>query len=240
MDHVSLTVLYEDPNLVAVDKPAGIHTAPISENATGTLLALIIARYPEIARVPGIKPVESGLLHRLDRLTSGVVVAARSEAAFHSLRRQFEEGIVRKEYCAVCRVGAAAEDGILAIESRFAPYGPGRKKVRVIREEDLGRPRSREATVATYFTEARIERRQGNLALVRACIRKGFRHQVRAHLSALGLPIIGDPLYGEPAPGPTRMFLHACRVVLESPTDGARIEIRSPPPPEFLEVLARA
>ncbi len=239
-----LVVLYEDADLAAVEKPAGIHTAPLSRDPTGTLLGAIIERWPGIAELPGRKPVEPGLLHRLDRGTSGIVIVARTEAAFHALARAFEEGGVKKEYTALCLLlSPESQPSPLSIVSRFAPYGPGRRMVRVIREEDMGRPGAREATRELYATDARILERRGGMALVRALISRGFRHQVRAHLSALGLPIVGDPLYGaepaqsgEPAP---RMFLHACRIVLQSPTTGQEMEIVSPVPAEFGAALAR-
>lgn len=237
-----LVVLYEDADLAAVEKPAGIHTAPLSTDPSGTLLGAILERWPEIAKLPGRKPVEPGLLHRLDRDTSGIVIIARTEAAFRALARAFEEGGVKKEYTALCLLSAPEpQPSTRGIESRFAPYGPGRRMVRVIREVDMGRPGAREATRETYATEAEILERRGGLALVRALISRGFRHQVRAHLSALGLPIVGDPLYGAPVPAGAapRMFLHACRIVLQSPATGRVIGIESPVPAEFGEALER-
>ena len=230
-------VLYEDKDLIAVDKPAGLHTAPLRKGETGTLLAQVIERYPEIAALPGIKPSEPGLLHRLDRDTSGVVLLARTEAAFQRLRAEFAGGRVRKEYLALCAPTAAVRPGQrYALESRFAPYGPGRRMVRVVpagREGAGGG--GRKASGGLYHTEVEVLEVRGSRALVRARIVKGFRHQVRAHLAHLGLPLAGDPLYGVPtSPGACgRLYLHASAVELEHPAGGAPLRIGSPLPPDF-------
>ncbi len=220
-----LVVLHEDPAFVVVEKPAGVHTAPLHPGETGTLLEAVIARYADVASAPGIKDVEPGLIHRLDRETSGVVVIARSAEAFAALRRAFAEGRARKGYCAACEV--QTDERSFRIESRFAPRGPGRRMVRVVPE---GAPRN--ATRQVYRTEAEVTCTRPGRALVRASLTRGFRHQVRAHLSFLGLPIFGDPLYGAPVPPGTeqRMYLHAERIELPHPTTGAPLIITSPVP----------
>jgi 23S rRNA pseudouridine1911/1915/1917 synthase len=228
----NLRVLFEDEELLAVDKPTGLHTAPLRRGEGGTLLDLVIARYPEVAALPGVKPVEPGLLHRLDRETSGVVLIARSVSAFQELLAQFRAGEVRKEYLALCVPTAAVSPGDrFRAASRFAPSGPGRREVRVVPAEG----RAREATAESYFTEAEVLRVREGLALVRAVIVRGFRHQVRAHLAHLGLPIVGDPLYGAPAArgAPARLMLHAAVVSLRHPGSGKAIRLEAPLPPEF-------
>lgn len=234
---MQLTVLYEDGDIVAVEKPAGIHTAPLVSLGGDSLLDRLIRRFPEIAGVPGIKPVEPGLLHRLDRETSGVVIAARNPASFAALREQFDGGGVTKGYAAVCwTLEERAAAARVSMESRFAPYGPGRKRVRVI---PLDAPLRRDATETLYRTEVEIGRCRGKLALLRATLVKGFRHQVRAHLAALELPIVGDALYGRPTPPGSldRMYLHAHEVRLVHPRTGQNLIIRSAVPPEFTRLL---
>jgi 23S rRNA pseudouridine1911/1915/1917 synthase len=265
-----LSILYEDTHLIAVDKPAGIHTAPLARGGERTLLDMIMERCPEISKLPGIKPVEPGLLHRLDRETSGIVVAARTVPAFERLRRDFAEGAVSKEYVAVSWIRAErAESGedalsraasgqafevgaVLRIASRFEAYGPGRRMVRVVPlpEDGAGGRGARTAAASgsaraeaggrraagpVYETEARVEGIHGGLAVLRVRIRKGFRHQIRAHLASIGLPIAGDPLYGEPGPAgaPQRMYLHARSVEMTHPVTGERLDIESPMPEEF-------
>ena len=242
--HPEPSILFEDEALVVVDKPAGLHTAPLRAGETGTLLDFVLARFPEISSLPGLKPVEPGLLHRLDRETSGIVVVARTGPAFQALRGQFESGSALKEYRAASQaVGDSSMPEVLTIESRFAPDGPGRRKVRLILPGDEKKPMAREAAPGTYLTEARIEARveAGGAVrvLVAVVIRKGFRHQVRAHLSHLRLPILGDPLYGVPAPPdtPQRMYLHASGMTLAHPFSGELLRIVSPLPDEFRAVF---
>ncbi len=248
-----LRVLYEDDDLIAVEKPAGMHTAPLSSGESGTLLSLLLLRHPEMTRVPGIKPVEPGLLHRLDRDTSGIVVAALTASAFQGLRAEFQSGAVLKEYAAVCadirpsRGAPGARDEVplapgarLSIRSRFAPSGPGRRMVRVVLPSEGSRSILGQATKETYSTEVRVVENRGRFLLVHARIVKGFRHQIRAHLAALGLPILGDPLYGIPAPegAEQRMYLHSTRVELRHPVTGEPVSIDSPLP-ECFQVLSR-
>ncbi len=249
MPEETFSTLFEDEHLVAADKPAGIHTAPLARGETGTLLHYLIERYPEIALVRGFKPVEPGLLHRLDKETSGIVIAARTDFAFMKLKEEFDRGEAVKEYVAVCArdAGNGAEGqetgapvigrGLPAfrIESRFAPFGPGGRRVRVVPLEGGGKALLKKASAETYATEARIERRNGIYLLVRARISKGFRHQVRAHLAHLGMPIVGDPLYGAPASPEARprMYLHATLVEVRHPVTGALLRVVSPMPEAF-------
>jgi 23S rRNA pseudouridine1911/1915/1917 synthase len=238
-----LSILFEDEHLIAVDKPEGMHTAPLREAEKGTLLGLIIRRCPEVAHVAGLKAVEPGLLHRLDRDTSGIVVAARTREAFEALHGQFNGGDVRKQYIALCMPGSHEEPAPgarLHIESRFAPFGPGRKRVRAIFAADEAAAGKGEATRESYATDVEVGERRGGIILVRATIVKGFRHQVRVHLAALGLPILGDALYGAPVPegAHRRMYLHAAVVALRHPASGEPLEIRSPLPASFEAILS--
>ncbi len=241
-----MNVLYEDAALIVVEKPAGIHTAPLEAGETDNLLAGVLAAFPEIRSVPGIKPLEHGLLHRLDRETSGAVVVARTAAAFEALRSQFDAEETRKEYHALCAraadgsTGADGSPGLpIIIQSMFAPAGQGRKKVRVVLPEEKNKRLLRKAGPALYRTEARLESAQGARTLVLAVIQKGFRHQIRAHLAFIGLPIFGDPLYGVPAPegAEQRMYLHASAIELTHPVTGRPVRISSPLPESFRALL---
>jgi 23S rRNA pseudouridine1911/1915/1917 synthase len=234
-----LSILFEDGELLAVDKPAGVHSAPLRRGETGTLLGEVLSRFPEVAGLPGIKPVEPGLLHRLDLETSGILLVARTAEAFRSLRAAFASGRVRKEYTALCACRAEARAGErLRMESLFAPYGRGRKRVRALLPEEEGRQAARSARKAApglYRTEAEILEQRGSWALVLAFILRGFRHQVRVHLAHLGLPIAGDSLYGVPVPAgaPVRLYLHASAIELAHPASGSPLRLSSPLPPEF-------
>jgi 23S rRNA pseudouridine1911/1915/1917 synthase len=230
-------ILYQDSALLAVDKPAGMHTAPLRPGEKGTLLGLVIEAFPEVAGLPGMKEVEPGLVHRLDRGTSGVVVVARTAEAFDALRAIFDGGGARKTYLAACGAGAAgaAARGPLSIQSRFAPLGAGRRKVRVVTPGTRGRRILREATRELYTTRAQIAAEGPGRLLLRVTIERGFRHQVRAHLAHLGYPILGDELYGVEVPAgfPRRMYLHAAAIDLVHPLTGKALRLVSPVPVEL-------
>jgi 23S rRNA pseudouridine1911/1915/1917 synthase len=233
-----IDILYEDAHLIAADKPPGMHTAPLRRGESGTLLDRLIARYPGLEKVPGYKGIEPGLLHRLDRETSGVVIVARSEEAFKKLSTRFDRGEALKEYVAVCAGTAGAEGSHFLLKSRFAPFGPGGKRVRVV-TDGAGRALAKRATADEYSTEAVVERRREGLLYVRVRIRKGFRHQIRAHLAFLGMPIVGDALYGVPvtAGAEKRMYLHARLVEVRHPFTDEPLRIVSTLPPSFEDVF---
>ena len=233
----SLQILFEDKYLIAVDKPAGIHTAPLRPGEPGTLLSGVIQKYPEVAGLPGIKPIEPGLLHRLDCETSGIVIIALTEPTFRALREQFDSDKVSKEYTAVCAPTAKAlmEGQSLRLQSRFAPYGPGSKMVRLVLPATKKKRFARKSSPGIYTTEIQIMARNKNVVLVETHLTRGFRHQIRAHLAFLGFPIIGDPLYGVPVPAgfQERMYLHALRIKFVHPESGKPLVIESPLPREF-------
>jgi 23S rRNA pseudouridine1911/1915/1917 synthase len=239
---VELRILHVDDQLLVIDKPEGMHTAPLRGGEAGTLLDAVIEQFPEVERVPGIKPVEPGLLHRLDKGTSGVVVIARSVRAFTGLLRQFESGEVRKEYLAVCIPAPAVHSTRLSVSSRFAPFGPGRAKVQMVMSYEHRTRVLKEATRESYATEAEIAERGAGCCLVRCSLTRGFRHQVRVHLAHLGLPIVGDAFYGVPVPPGfgERMYLHASAVELHHPADGRPLRFESDLPGEFPFLLAAA
>jgi 23S rRNA pseudouridine1911/1915/1917 synthase len=245
---MKIGILIEDDHFLAVEKPAGIHTAPLVQGEGGTLLESIMSRYPEVKGVPGIKPEEPGLIHRLDRDTSGVVLVARTALGFERLLEQFQGETAAKTYLAVCRfrdgdpvateIVSATRESPFRMESRFAPLGEGRKRVRVLPPSARAPRSAKKGTRRVYITELWIEEKGNGLCLVRARILRGFRHQIRAHLAHLGLPILGDALYGtEPAGGggEARMRLHAEMLEFRHPVSGEPVLVRSDPPKCFLE-----
>jgi 23S rRNA pseudouridine1911/1915/1917 synthase len=228
MTSQELSVRYEDPAFLVVEKPAGMHTAPLRHGETGTLIDTVIRSYPEVAGLPGIKDVEPGLVHRLDRDTSGLVVIARTPEAFDILRRAFASGSARKLYVAASACADEKDRGApLRIESRFAPCGRGRTMVRAVFPGEKSRKLLNSASGEIYVTEARVMARGPGRVMLSASIQKGFRHQVRVHLAFLGFPILGDPLYGAVVPPgfPARMYLHASRIEMRHPTSGGPLAV---------------
>ena len=211
---VILEVLLETPELVAVAKPAGIPSQPLRAGELGTIANGLAARYPECATI-GDDPRDGGLVHRLDIGTSGVLVAARTDAAYRALREAFGKGAVGKEYLAITDALPVSRE----CEEPLAQRGD-----HVVVDHADGLP------AHTTFS---IEKAGEQHALVRCIARTGRMHQVRAHLAAVGAPITGDVLYrGAPVEGHAGFFLHAEKLTLP---DGQ--EIRAELPPRFRDVV---
>ena len=205
-----LCVLYEDAALVAVSKPAGVPTHPLRAGELGTAANALVARYPECA-VASSDPRESGLCHRLDTGTSGVLLAARTPEAYRAVREAFHRGEVAKTYLALV-AGEASE--------------------RVIRAPVHDRSMPAETRIAPV-------ERLGAFSLVRCSTHGGQRHQVRVHLAEAGHPVAGDARYDGPAlPGLDGFFLHAESLRLVHPVSGDVLEIRAPLPDDREALLA--
>jgi 23S rRNA pseudouridine1911/1915/1917 synthase len=195
-----LSVRYESAEVIVVDKPAGQPTAPIRPGELGTLANAIAARYPKTLGV-GHQPREPGLLHRLDTQTSGLVIVALSARTFATLNRALGTPRLTKRYLAIVEGDLAGEGSI------DWPLGPDpTRKGRVAAYPTPPRGYFREAT-----THYRVLEERGALKLIELEVARAFRHQVRAHLAALGAPLVGDALYGgAPFPGGgERHALHA-------------------------------
>lgn len=180
-----LEVLFESEDFVIVDKPAGLPTAPLVRTETRSLAAALLARYPEMRGV-GFREREPGLVHRLDNETSGVVLAARSQAAFQAARSLFESSLIEKRYLAVVTADVP-ESG--EFESLLGPDTAEPRRVRVYAEPPDGYAKQ-------CRTSYRVLERGARFALVQLSVERAFRHQIRAHLAHLGFPIAGDALYG--------------------------------------------
>jgi 23S rRNA pseudouridine1911/1915/1917 synthase len=181
---LSLEILFESDDFVIVNKPAGLPTAPLVRSESRTLAAALLARYPEMAGV-GFRAREPGLVHRLDTETSGVVLAARNAAAFDAARAAFDASRIQKRYWAVVSSGLP-DSG--ALETWLGPDPSDPRRVRVYVEAP-------EVYAKRARTEYRVVERGPEFCLVEVTIASAFRHQVRAHLAALGYPIAGDRVY---------------------------------------------
>ncbi len=222
---VLLNVIYEDEVLIAIDKPSGIPSQPLSPEELGTLANGLVARFPECAGI-GRSRGDGGLVQRLDRETSGVILAARSEPVHKTLVRQQLGGKIEKIYLAIVR--RSQHPLPLIIDDPLLPAGRGRHKVKP-------NPRGVPAT-----TRIRLKSTHDDWLLVEAKILKGQRHQIRAHLAGAGFPIAGDPVYG---PGETpipRLMLHAEKLRLDHPTRATRLTLTSPMPREFDGILKKS
>ncbi len=196
-------------------KPAGLPSVALRGAAGDSLAARIAAHFPECATVG--QAGESGLVHRLDTGTSGLLLAARSEAAYASLRAQFRAHAVRKEYLALVAGDLRAP---LQIDTPIGQHHASKRRMRAVAHED----RDRRYASRPARTDVRPERVLVGATLVRATTSSGARHQIRVHLASAGHPLLGDPLYGDDAArhgatvvGADGFLLHACRIDWHDP-----------------------
>jgi 23S rRNA pseudouridine1911/1915/1917 synthase len=227
-----LPIVYQDKDLVVVDKPAGMVVHPAAGHEGGTLVNALLHHVNDLSGIGGEK--RPGIVHRLDRGTSGLMVIAKNDRAHEELARQFHDREVEKEYAAL------VWGEVMAGRRIDAPIGRdpvNRKKM------SAKARRSREAVTRIV----RAEHFGRTLTLARVAIHTGRTHQIRVHLSAIGHPVVGDPLYGgvhRHVPGDLkavkhldRPFLHAARLVFTHPGDGRRMEFTSELPPDLQQVV---
>lgn len=220
-----LAVAWEDAALVAFDKPAGQPCHPVRPGERGTLAGAALARYPELAGVGG-DPAIPGLLHRLDAGTSGLVLAARTQAAFDAVRAQIAAHAVRKVYLALVE-GAVEKAG--GVSGHLAHADSFRGRMRCVSPGAL--PRGEKPMFAETFY--RPLRREGAFTLLEVTIFTGVTHQIRCQLASAGHPVAGDTLYGArplPAPAGPGHRLHSLAATLVHPATGRETSIRAPRP----------
>ena len=224
-----ISVVFEDSDVVVVDKQAGLVVHPGAGHEQGTLVNGLLARYPDIADVGD--PSRPGIVHRLDRDTSGLLVVARSERAYRSLVEQMRSHQAERVYCALVRGHPEASSGVVD-----APVGrSGRNPLRMTVTQ-RGR-----AARTHYLVQQRFESPE-SLALLACRLETGRTHQIRVHLHAIGHPVAGDPTYGarrrEPSLlGLTRPFLHSQSLAFRHPVSGETVETQSPLPSELAAAL---
>ncbi len=235
---VTVTVRYEDDAVAVVDKPAGVATHPLRPDEKGTLANGLVVRFPETKGV-GYRKREPGVLHRLDTDTSGLVIVARTAEAFEALRAAMREAKVTKRYLALVE-GRIVADG--SVELPLVPHRKDPKRVEVVTEHVRLRAGTKTHPAVTRYRPARA---LGDYTLVEVELESAFRHQVRAHLAAIGHPLVGDKLYRGPRLpddlGVTleRHFLHASEVVFPHPVTGAEVRVTSPLPEDLAAVVGK-
>lgn len=230
---LAVRVVLEDPDCIVVDKPAGMPAVALDASDTGTLANFLVGRYPE-TRTAGRSPLEGGLVHRLDNGTSGLLLAARSREVYGRFRRQFAEQAVSKQYWAIVEGDVAAPG---RMERPIAHLRRRSTRMQVSTESaGAGGRHGGRAAVTSY----RPRERFGAATLLEVVIETGVRHQIRAHLAAMGHPVVGDSLYGASgAPDAARPLLHARRFGFHHPRTGVTVFVVAPPPADFRSALAR-
>jgi 23S rRNA pseudouridine1911/1915/1917 synthase len=219
-EELPLRIAYEDEHILVVDKPAGIVVHPSPGHATGTMV------HGLLGRTAGGEDERPGIVHRLDRDTSGLLVVARTEQAYERLQELVRNRELERRYKALVRGRPRSWRGRIEAPIGRDRHDPTRQSL------DTDTPRE----AVTHFEVERLLERH---ALLDIRLETGRTHQIRVHLAAIGLPVVGDPIYGVADEQLKRQFLHAWRLVFRHPVTGDPIEVESPLPPELQSALAR-
>ncbi|WP_119072518.1 RluA family pseudouridine synthase [Aggregatilinea lenta] len=222
---IPLDVLYEDESVAVINKPAGMVVHPAVGHAGGTLVNGVLARWPEIAAFGEVD--RAGIVHRLDKETSGVIVIAKTLTALENLRQQFKDRAISKRYIALVDGVPETSEGVID-----APIGRDtaqRKRMSVVRD-------GRES-----MTEFRVLETFNDYALIEAFPKTGRTHQIRVHMAFVDHPVVGDTVYGRRKQGlkMKRHFLHAASITFAQPDTGEPITVEAPLPTSLQAVLDR-
>jgi 23S rRNA pseudouridine1911/1915/1917 synthase len=220
-EDLPLEILYQDAAVIAINKPAGLVVHAGAGVESGTLVNRLVHHFAALSQVGG--DLRPGIVHRLDKGTSGVLLVARNDAAHRALAAQFADRAVEKTYLALVHGHVRNEQGRVT-----APIS--RDPVRRIRMT------AKLATGRSALTEFGVLRRFEKFTYLEVRIGTGRTHQIRVHLSSIGHPVAGDKLYG--APPAQRIFLHAWRIAFTSPATGQRVTVEAPLPAELTAWLA--
>jgi len=219
-EEMPLSVVYEDSDLLVVNKPAGLIVHPTPSRPGHTLVNAILARCPELASMGQARP---GIVHRLDKNTSGLMMVAKNEAAQQDLSAQIKARSVVKRYLALVVGHLSPDRGI--IEAPIGRHLRHRERMAVVSG-------GREAR-----TQYRVIRYMDNYTLLEVTMETGRTHQIRVHLAAIGHPVAGDEVYGVRSSFLERQFLHACRLGFKLPSTGEYVEFTSELPSDLTQVL---
>jgi 23S rRNA pseudouridine1911/1915/1917 synthase len=217
-EDLPLEILYEDADVIAVNKPAGMVVHSGAGRHSGTLVNALLHRFRKLSTVGGA--LRPGIVHRLDRLTSGVILVARSDKSHRHLAEQFSSRQVEKVYLALVHGRMKADRGKITTPITRDPV----RRVRMTARLASGR-----SAISEYKVLGRFDK----FTLLEVRIGTGRTHQIRVHLASIGHPVAGDKLYGAPASGLGRYFLHAQRITFTSPSSGDRITVEARLPPEL-------
>ncbi len=215
-EDLPVEVLYQDASVIAINKPAGLVVHAGAGAHSGTLVNRLVHHFKSLSSVGG--ELRPGIVHRLDRGTSGVLLVARNDAAHRALAAQFSGRTVEKTYLALVEGRVASESGQITTPISRDPV----RRTRMTARPGKGR---------SAFTEFLVRQRFKGFTYLEIRIGTGRTHQIRVHLSSLGHPVAGDRLYG--AKNRERVFLHAWRIGFDSPASGERITVEAPLPEEL-------
>ena len=222
-EKIPLQILYQDDDVVVIDKPAGMVVHAGAGHFQGTLVNALLHHFGTLSTLNG-DDLRPGIVHRLDRETSGVIVVARTDHAHQSLAEQFQTRTVEKVYLALAHGRFHRPNGVITAPIARDPV----RRIRMTTKAENGR-----SAITEYKTLEAFEK----FTYLEVRIGTGRTHQIRVHLASLNHPIYGDTVYGAPAAEINRFNLHAHRLAFDSPSSGERITIESPLAPELVAVL---
>ncbi|MDB9448678.1 RluA family pseudouridine synthase [Dolichospermum circinale] len=231
-ENIPLDILYEDDELIIINKPAGLVVHPAPGHPDGTLVNAILAHCPNLPGIGGIQ--RPGIVHRLDKDTTGAIAIAKTDLAYQHLQAQLQAKTARREYLGLIYGVPKTETGSIDLPIGRNPQD--RKRMAIVSIEDGGR---------NAVTNWRVKERFGNYTLIHFQLETGRTHQIRVHSAKMGHPLVGDPIYssghslGVNLPG---QALHAWKLQLQHPLSGNLVEVTAPLPRSFatlLEVLRR-
>ena len=222
-EDIPLTIAYEDDDILVIDKPADITVHPAPGHASHTLMNAILAHCPDVTAIDS--SLRPGIVHRLDKDTSGLMVVAKNKAAHLKLATQMKNRRIIKRYLVLVKGHPSPEKG--SINAPIGRHPRDRKRMAVV-------PNGREAH--TFY---RVVQHLAPYTLIEATLHTGRTHQIRVHFSSIGCPVAGDPVYGVRIPGLGRQFLHAFLLGFKLPSTGEYVEFRSELPSELQQVLDR-
>jgi 23S rRNA pseudouridine1911/1915/1917 synthase len=217
---IPLKILYEDNDLIVVDKPSGLTVHPAPGHYSHTLVNALLAHIPDLSSG---EPARPGIVHRLDKDTSGLIIVAKNETAHMKLADQFKNRTVIKIYRALVQGHLTPEEGI--IEADIGRDPRDRKRMAVV---NLGRQARTEYKVLQYLA---------NYTLLEVKPRTGRTHQIRVHLAAIGFPVVGDATYGAKSAYLSRQFLHAYKLGFRLPSSNEYRQFESPLPADLVQAL---
>ena len=218
---IPLNILYEDNDLLVIDKPAGLTVHPAPGHPDHTLVNAILFHFPHLSDFSdSLRP---GVVHRLDKDTSGVMLVAKNDMAQADLMNQFKAHSVAKTYLVLVKGHLTPEDGV--IEASIGRDPRNRKRMAVVAEGKEAR------------TQYHVIKYLGDYTLLEVRPETGRTHQIRVHLSAIGFPVAGDAIYGVKSPYLSRQFIHASRLGFRLPSTGKYVEFESDLPPDLAKAL---
>ena len=228
-EEIPLDILYEDEHMLVVNKPAGMPVHPGPGHATKTLVNALLAHCPDLPGIGGVQ--RPGIVHRLDKDTSGLIVVAKDERAHNGLASQLKDRRMQKTYLALVEGRVQPPEALID-----APIGrdPHNRRRMMVRSASMGSGGARDAQ-----TSYRVRTQYAHCALVEVTLHTGRTHQIRVHFASIGHPVVGDEVYGHRSALVGRQFLHAWRLTFRHPVDGRELEFEAPLPPDLKAALAK-